>query len=104
MSDSYGVKEKPITSHNKPLRSKCNHWASTKSCQWHSQIIWLEKNHENIEEQKDNPFDYFFQSNAWAIRDTYHIALHKIPYQLEFGRDIIHSVDFRENGFWMQIR
>jgi hypothetical protein len=25
----------------------------------------LENNHENIEEQKDNPFDYFLQSTAW---------------------------------------
>jgi hypothetical protein len=25
----------------------------------------LENNHENLEEQKDNPFDYFPQSNAW---------------------------------------
>jgi hypothetical protein len=25
----------------------------------------LEKNHENIEEQEDNPFDYFHQSTAW---------------------------------------
>jgi hypothetical protein len=25
----------------------------------------LENNHENIEEQEDNPFDYFFQSTAW---------------------------------------
>jgi hypothetical protein len=25
----------------------------------------LENNHENIEEQEDNPFDYFLQSTAW---------------------------------------
>jgi hypothetical protein len=25
----------------------------------------LEKNHENLEEQEDNPFDYFLQSTAW---------------------------------------
>jgi hypothetical protein len=25
----------------------------------------LENNHENIEEQQDNPFDYFLQSTEW---------------------------------------
>jgi hypothetical protein len=25
----------------------------------------LEINHENVEEQEDNPFDYFLQSTAW---------------------------------------
>jgi hypothetical protein len=25
----------------------------------------LKKNHENLEEQEDNPFDYFLQSTAW---------------------------------------
>jgi hypothetical protein len=32
----------------------------------------LENNHENLEEQEDNPFNYFLQSTAWAIRSTYH--------------------------------
>jgi hypothetical protein len=25
----------------------------------------LKNNHENVEEQEDYPFDYFFQSTAW---------------------------------------
>jgi hypothetical protein len=25
----------------------------------------LENNHENLEQQEDNPFDYFLQPNAW---------------------------------------
>jgi hypothetical protein len=33
----------------------------------------LGNNHENLEE--DNPFDYFLQSTAWAIRSTYHTTL-----------------------------
>jgi hypothetical protein len=41
--ENYGIKAKPTTSHNKPFTSKCNHWASTQSCQWHAQIIWLGK-------------------------------------------------------------
>jgi hypothetical protein len=27
----------------------------------------LENNHESLEEQKDNPFDYFLQSAAWLL-------------------------------------
>jgi hypothetical protein len=35
----------------------------------------LESNHETLEEQEDNAFDFFLQSNAWDIRSTYHTAL-----------------------------
>jgi hypothetical protein len=38
-----------------------------------------ENNHENLEEQEDNPFDYFLQSTAWAIRSTYHTTLQATP-------------------------
>jgi hypothetical protein len=27
----------------------------------------LENNHENLEEQEDDPFDYFLQSTAWLL-------------------------------------
>jgi hypothetical protein len=57
----------------------------------------LENNHENLEEQEDNPFDYFLQSTAWAIRSIYHTTLQATPCQLVFGRDIIHNITFREN-------
>jgi hypothetical protein len=57
----------------------------------------LENNHENLEEKEDNPFDYFLQSTAWAIRSTYHAALLVTPYQLVFGRDMIHNIAFRAN-------
>jgi hypothetical protein len=59
--------------------------------------IDLENNHENIEEQEDNPFDYFLQSNAWAIRSTYHTTLQATPCQRVFGRDMIHNIAFRAN-------
>jgi hypothetical protein len=62
----------------------------------------LENNHENLEEQEDNPFDYFLQSTAWAIRSTYHKTLQATPCQLVFGRDIIHNIAFRAN--WDQIQ
>jgi hypothetical protein len=56
----------------------------------------LEKlNLENLEE--DNPFDYFFQSNAWAIRSTYHTTLQATPCQLVFGRDMIQNIAFKAN-------
>jgi hypothetical protein len=59
----------------------------------------LEDNHENLEEQEDNPFDYFLQSIAWAIRSTYHITLQATTgnCQLVFGRDMIHNIAFRAN-------
>jgi hypothetical protein len=62
----------------------------------------LEHNHENLEEQEDNPFDYFLQSTAWAIRSTYHITLQATPCQLVFGREMIDNIAFRAN--WDQIR
>jgi hypothetical protein len=62
----------------------------------------LENNHENLEQQKDNPFDYFLQSTAWAIRSTYHTTLQATPCQLVFGRDMIHNIAFRAN--WDQIQ
>jgi hypothetical protein len=62
----------------------------------------LENNHENLETVDDNPFDYFLQSTAWAIRSTYHTILQARPCQLVFGRDMIHDIAFRAN--WDQIQ
>jgi hypothetical protein len=55
------------------------------------------ENFENLEEQEDNPFDYFIQSTAWAIRSTYHTTLQATPCQLVFGRYMIHNISFRAN-------
>jgi hypothetical protein len=41
-------------------------------------------NHKNIEEQDNNPFDYFLQSTEWAIRSTYHTILQVTLCQLVF--------------------
>jgi hypothetical protein len=57
----------------------------------------LENNNENLEKQQDNPFDYFLQSTAWAIRSTYHTTLQATPCQLVFGRDMIQNIAFRVN-------
>jgi hypothetical protein len=62
----------------------------------------LENNHANLEEQEDNPFDYFLPSTVWAIRSTYHTTLQATPCQLVFGRDMIHNIAFRAN--WDQIK
>jgi hypothetical protein len=57
----------------------------------------LENNHENLEEQEDNPFEYFLQSTTWAIIITYHTTLHAKPCHLVFGREMIHNIAFRAN-------
>jgi hypothetical protein len=57
----------------------------------------LENNNENLEQKEDNPFHYFLQSTAWAIRSFYHTTLKATPCQLVFGRDMIHNIAFREN-------
>jgi DNA polymerase III psi subunit len=61
-----------------------------------------ENNHDKIEETEDNPFDYFLQSTAWAIRSTYHTTLQATPCQIVFGRDMINKIAFRAN--WNQIQ
>ena len=60
----------------------------------------LTQRKENLEE--DNPFDYFLQSTAWAIRSTYHTTQQATPCQLVFGRDMIHNIAFKAN--WNQIQ
>jgi hypothetical protein len=57
-------------------------------------------NHKNLEE--DNPFDYFLQSTAWAIRSSYHTKLQATPCQLVFGRDMIYNIALRVN--WDRIQ
>jgi hypothetical protein len=62
----------------------------------------IKRNHENLETQEVNPFDYFLQSTALAIRSTYYTKLQATPCQLVFGRDMIHNIAFRSN--WDQIQ
>jgi hypothetical protein len=63
MKDNYGIKAKPTTSHNPQANAIIE--------QVHKNIndmirtFDLENNHENLEQQEDNPFDYFLQSTAW---------------------------------------
>jgi hypothetical protein len=62
VQDNYSIKAKPTTS--------CNPQANAIIERVHKVIndmltsFELEINHENLEEQEDNPFDYFLQSTA----------------------------------------
>jgi hypothetical protein len=38
----------------------------------------LEDNHENLEEQEDNPFDYFLQSSAWLPYCKRHLSYNTV--------------------------
>ena len=52
---------------------------------------------ENEDLEEDNPFDYFLQSTAWAIKSTYPTTLQATPCQLVFDRDMIHIIAFKAN-------
>jgi hypothetical protein len=80
MCENYSIKAKPTTSHNPQANSIIEQVHKVINTMLRS--FDLEK--ENLEE--DNPFEYFLQSTAWAIRSTYHTAL---SCQLVFGRDNI---------------
>ena len=60
----------------------------------------FELENENLEEV--NPFDYFLQSTAWAIRSSYHTTLQATPCELVFGRDMIHNILCKAN--WNRIQ
>jgi hypothetical protein len=50
---------------------------------------------------ENNPWGYFLNSAAWAIRSTYHTTLEATPAQLVFGRDMILPVVYRAD--WTRI-
>jgi hypothetical protein len=102
MCDNNGIKAKPTTSNN--LQENAIIERVHKVVNDMLRSFDLENNHENLEEQEDNPFDYFLQSTAWlkATRSTYHTTLQATPCQLVFGIDMIHNIAFRAN--WDQIQ
>ena len=91
MCDNYGIKAKPITRHNPQENASIERVHKVVNNMLRS--FDLEK--EDLEE--DNPFEYFLQSTAWAIRSTYHTILQATPCQLVFGRDMIHNIAFKAN-------
>jgi hypothetical protein len=72
MCDNYGIQAKRTTSHNIPSIHK-----QMQSLSEYTKLLIVndvlrsfdlekENNHENLEEQEDNPFDYFLQSISWT--------------------------------------
>jgi uncharacterized protein with NRDE domain len=65
--------------------------------------MFMLNDHENLEDQGDNQFDYFNQLHGnQSIRSTYHTTLQATPCQLVASRDMIHNIAFRAN--WDQIQ
>jgi transposase InsO family protein len=62
MCDNYGNKAKPTTRYNPQSNSIIERVYKVVNDMLRS--FDLENNHENLEEQEDNPFDYFLQSTA----------------------------------------
>jgi transposase InsO family protein len=61
--DNYGIKAKPTTSHNPQTNAIIERVNKVVYDMLRS--FDFENNHENLQEQEDNPFDYFLQSTAW---------------------------------------
>jgi transposase InsO family protein len=79
MCDNYGIKANPTTSHNPQANAIIERVYKVVNDMLRS----FDLENENLEE--DNPFDYFFQSTAGAIRSTYHTTLQATPCQLVYG-------------------
>jgi transposase InsO family protein len=65
MYENYGIKAKPTTSYNPQANAIIERIHKIVNEMLRSFYFKNENNHENIEEQEDNPFDYFLQSTAW---------------------------------------
>jgi hypothetical protein len=83
MCENFSIKAKPTTSHN-PQANTIIEWVHKVV---NNMLRSFDLEHQNLE--GDNPFEYFLQSTAWAIRSTYHTTLQATPCQLVFGGDMI---------------
>jgi hypothetical protein len=63
MCDNYDIKAKPTTSQNPQANAVIEQ--EHKFVYGILRSFDLEDNHENLEDQEDSSFDYFFQSTAW---------------------------------------
>jgi hypothetical protein len=95
MCNNYGIIATPTTSHNPQANSMIEQVHKVVN----EMIQSFDSEKQNLEE--DNPFEYFLQSTAWAIRSTYHSILQATPCQLVFGRDMIHNITLKTN--WNRI-
>jgi hypothetical protein len=69
IQDNYGIKAKPTTSHNHSLHKQMQSLSeytmlTVVNDMLRSFDLENENNHENLQEQEDNPFDYFLQSTV----------------------------------------
>ncbi len=96
MCNNYGIKAKPTTSHNPQANAIIE--------RVHKVVNEMLRSFDLEKQQLEdtNPFEYFLQSTAWAIRSTYHTTLQATPCQLVFGRDMIHNIAFKAN--WDRIQ
>jgi transposase InsO family protein len=62
---NYGIKTKPTTSHNPQANAIIERVHKVVNDMLRSFDLENEDNNENLEQQEDNPFDYFLQSTAW---------------------------------------
>ena len=98
MCENYGIKAKPTTVHNPQANAIIERVHKVVN----NMLRSFDLEQDNLEE--DNPFEYFLQSTAWAIRSTYHTTLQATPCQVVFGRDMIHNIAFKANWDWIQKR
>jgi hypothetical protein len=73
MCNNYGIIAKPMTSHNPQVNSIIE--------QIHKAVYDMLRSIDFEKEalEEDNPFDYFKQSTARAIKNTYHTTLQATP-------------------------
>jgi hypothetical protein len=73
MYNNYCIIAKPTTSHNPQANSVIE--------RIHKVVNDMLRSFDLEEEmlEEDNPFDYFLQSTAWAIRSTYHTTVQATP-------------------------
>ena len=71
--DNYGIKAKTTTSHIPQANAIIERVHKVVD----DLLGSFDLENKNLEE--DNPFDYFLQSTAWAIRSTYHTSFQATP-------------------------
>jgi hypothetical protein len=89
--NDYGVKKKPIPTHNPKANAIVERVHRTIS----NKILTFEL-HENYLDE-DDPWKGILAATAFAISATYHTTLQKSPGQLVFVRDMVFNVQHTAN-------
>jgi hypothetical protein len=76
MQDNYGIDVKPTTSKNILSTTTANTIIERVQKVFNEMLrsFDLENNHQNLEGQEDNPFDYSLQSSAWLLCYKKHLS------------------------------